>query len=259
MAMPSGNFRSMRKGQFIIAAVIAAVFVADLALLPAGVAPAGVKAGLFPVRTIDVPALTEPRPSDDAILGKGKFLVASSTIADPWFHETVVLLIGYDSTGAAGLIINRPTKVPLAEMLTSVPGLKKRSDVIYYGGPVESQRMFMLIRSDEKLEESDNVFLNVYVSMSRNTLERMIAARKTQKQLRVYSGYAGWLPGQLNREILRGDWYIVDADADTIFEKKESEVWRELILRSTSIEVWKHDNDERSCSSTVTKNETRSV
>ena len=238
----------MRKVLFIVGAVIATVFVVDLALLPAGLAPAGVHAGLFPVRTMDAPALPETHPYSDALLAKGKFLVASHTIADPRFQETVVLLIAYDATGATGLIINRPTKVPLAEMLLSVPGLKKRSDSVYYGGPVEGQRMLMLIRSDVKLEESDNVFLNVYVSMSRNTLERMIGAHKTQKQLRVYSGYAGWFPGQLNREVSRGDWHIVNADADSIFEKKSSGIWRELILRSSSIEVWEHDKDKRPCS-----------
>jgi putative transcriptional regulator len=248
MAMPSGNFRSMRKALFIVAAVIATVFVVDLALLPAGLAPSGVHAGLFPVRTIDAPVFSETHPCGDALPAKGKFLVASHTIADPRFQETVVLLIGYDATGATGLIINRPTKVPLAEMLPSVPGLKKRSDFVYYGGPVEGQRMLMLIRSDEKLEESDNVFVNVYVSMSRKTLDRMIGAHKTQKQLRVYSGYAGWSPGQLNREVSRGDWYIVNADADSIFEKKSSGLWRELLRRSSAIEVWKHDKDERSCS-----------
>ena len=246
MAMPSVNFRSMRKALFIVASVIATVFVLGLALFPAGLAPAGVHAGLSPVRTLDAPALSEPHPYGDALPAKGKFLVASRAIADPRFQETVVLLIGYDAAGATGLIINRPTKAPLAEILPYMQGLKKRSDVVYYGGPVEGQRMLMLIRSHEKPDESDNVFANVYVSMSRNTLDTMIGAHKTQKQLRVYAGYAGWLPGQLNREVSRGDWYIVNADADSIFEKESSGIWREFIRQSTTIEVWKHDKDKRS-------------
>jgi putative transcriptional regulator len=133
-------------------------------------------------------------------------------------------------------------------MIMPVPGLKKRSDVVYYGGPVEGHRILMLIRSAEKLEEADKVFTNVYVSASRSLLERMIGANKTQKQLRVYAGYAGWMPGQLNREVSRGDWYILNADADSIFEKESTEIWRELILRSSAIEVWKHDNAGRSAS-----------
>jgi putative transcriptional regulator len=244
--MQRGICRSIRKALFVVAAVIATVFAIDCALFPAKPAPAGMYAPVSPARTPDAIALPVPHPCGDALPAKGKFLVANRTIIDPRFKESVVLLIGYDTTGATGLIINRPTKVPLAKLLPSVKGLKNRADVLYYGGPVEGQRVLMLIRSDKKLEESDNVFMNVYLSVSRNTLERVISAHKTRKQLRVYSGYAGWLPGQLNQEISRGDWYIVNADADAIFEKKSSEIWRELILRSAAIEVWKYSNDEKS-------------
>jgi putative transcriptional regulator len=248
-----GNFKSRGKVGYVAAAVIVALFVVDAALFPAGAAPVGVQTARVPDRTMDPPAVPPPRPSSGALLAKGKFLVASSGIADPFFRETVVLLISYDPTGAAGLVINRPTKIPLADLLPNEPGLKKRSDFIYYGGPVEAQRMFMLIRSDEKLEESDNLFQNVYVSMSRNTLERVIEAHKTQKQFRAYSGYAGWFPGQLNNEVMRGDWYVLDADAEIIFETEESEIWHELILRSSAIEVWKHDSNERPGPSRATK------
>jgi putative transcriptional regulator len=237
---------TFRKTLFTLAAVIATVFALGLPLFPAGVAPAGVPANLSPVRTPDRPALPLLDPYSDALPAKGKFLVAGPNMADPRFRETVVLLIGYDATGATGLIINRPSKVPLAEILPSIPGLKKRPDVFYYGGPVEGQRILMLIRSSEKLDESDKVFSNVYVSTSWNTLKSVIDAHLPQKQLRVYSGYAGWLPGQLKREISHGDWNIVNADASSIFEKKSSEIWPELIRRSTAIEVWKHGNDERS-------------
>ncbi|HUI44494.1 MAG TPA: YqgE/AlgH family protein [Nitrospirota bacterium] len=238
----------MRKTPFIVIAVITTVFAVGLPLFPAGLAPAEVQAGLSPVRTYDAPALPEPHLHGDALPAKGKFLVASRTVADPRFQETVVLLIDYGDTGASGLIINRPTKVPLAELLPSVQGLKKRHDVLYYGGPVENERMLMLIRSNEKLEDADKVFVNVYVSMSGKTLERMIGAHKTQKQLRVYSGYAGWSPGQIDREVSRGDWYIVNADAGSIFEKKSSEIWRELIRRASILEVRRHGKVERSSS-----------
>lgn len=247
MAFPSANFRSMRKSLFTVAAVIGTTVAIGLALFPAGLAPAGVHVAFPPAGTREAPALPF-RSYSDALPAKGKFLVAGRAMADPRFQETVVLLIGYDDAGATGLIINRPSKVPLADMLMPMPGLKNRSDIVYYGGPVEGHRILMLIRSPEKLEEADKVFTNVYLSTSRNMLERMIGAHKTQKQFRVYAGYAGWLPGQLDREVSRGDWYILNADADSIFEKKSSEIWRELILRSSAIEVWKHDTNERSTS-----------
>ena len=233
----------MQKAPLTVAAAIAAAIAIGLALFPADPAPAGVRAALPPAGTCETPALPF-HPYSDALPAKGKFLVASRAIADPRFQETVVLLIGYDDTGATGLIINRPSKVPLADMLVPVPGLKKRSDIVYYGGPVEGHRIIMLIRSPEKLEGADKVITNVYASTSRSLLERMIGEHKTQKQFRVYAGYAGWLPGQLDREVSRGDWHILSADADSIFEKESSGIWRELILRSATIDVWIHDNDK---------------
>jgi putative AlgH/UPF0301 family transcriptional regulator len=237
----------MRRTPFIISATIAAVSAVCLAFSVDLIQAVG-HADSFSDRTLEAFAVAEPHPFNVSTLAKGKFLVASRTLVDPRFMETVVLLISYDSTGAAGLIINRPTKMPLAKVLPSVEGLKKRSDVLYYGGPVENQQMLMLIRSDEKVEGSDNVFKNVYVSISAKTLDRMIRARKTQKQLRVYSGYAGWIPDQLDKEVSHGDWFIIDADADFIFEKKSSDIWLELIGRGSAIEVWRCNKDERSSS-----------
>lgn len=199
----------------------------------------GAHAGLLPIRKPAAPMFPEPDPFS-VLPAKGEFLVASRNLADPRFRETVVLLISYGAEGASGLIINRPTNVSLAEMLPYMPGLKERADVVYYGGPVQGNLMLMLIRSAEKPEKPDHLFGNVYLSLSKAMLESMIAANKTEKQFRVYAGYAGWSPGQLDREVSRGDWYIVNADERSIFEKKSSEIWRELIGRASAIHVWNH-------------------
>jgi putative transcriptional regulator len=97
--------------------------------------------------------------------------------------------------------------------------------------------MLLLIRSGEKPGDADPVFDDVYVSSSRNTLGRMIASHRTAKQFRAYAGYAGWFPGQLEREVARGDWLVISADADSIFEKKSSDLWRELFRRGSAIQV----------------------
>jgi len=220
------------------AAAATMVLLVSAALLLTARAQTGAQAGLLSVRTPETPALPEPGPFGDGLPAKGKFLVAGRNLIDPRFEETVVLLIDYSAEGAAGLIINRPTKVPLAEVLPSLPGLRVRAGVVYYGGPVEGRRMLMLIRSGERPEESGRVFGNVYVSASMDTLERMIASHKTDRELRMYAGYAGWIPQQLDREVSRGDWLIMSADAGSIFEKKSSEIWRELYRRGSAIQVW---------------------
>jgi putative transcriptional regulator len=229
------NIRPGQKTLFTVFAVIALWLVA--ALVPAGVPQAGARDSLVPVRTPGGPVLPEPDPFISSLPAKGKFLVASRRLADPRFRETVVLLISYDDAGVTGIVINRPTDALLADVLPSVQGLKGRGDVVYYGGPVEGHRMLLLVRSGERPEGSDRVFGDVYVSSSRNTLEKMLTAHKTSRQLRVYAGYAGWMPRQLDGELSRGDWFIVSADVRSVFEKKPSDLWPELIRRGSEIEV----------------------
>ena len=235
MSLAALKSHALRNTLFIAFVIAPALAIAP-ALFPAGTAPANT--GLSTISKPHAPTMPEPDPFSDERPAKGRFLVASRNLADPRFQETVVLLIDYGAEGAAGLIINRPTKVPAAAVLPSVPGLTERADVVYYGGPVEGRRMLMLIRSGEKPEESDRVFGNVYVSVSKNTLELMIGKHKTENQFRMYAGYAGWQPGQLDWEVSRGDWLIVSADAGSIFEKRSSEIWRELFQRGSAIQVW---------------------
>lgn len=188
-------------------------------------------------RTPDYPAAPEP-DAFERELEKGVFLVASRKLRDPRFRESVVLLINYGREGAAGLIINRPTEELLADALPNIAGIKKRTDVVYYGGPVQGDRMLMLIRARTKPKDSGSVLEDVYVSESRATLERLIKKPKKKEQFRIYAGLAGWAPGQLDFEMARGDWHISSADAQTIFEKKHTTIWPELIRRSSAITVW---------------------
>lgn len=228
-----GTVRSLR--EVLFAAVIAAALAASVAFVQGGEG-----GGVLPARIPDAPATIEPDPFS-VLPAKGKFLVATRNLIDPRFQETVVLLIDYSSKGAAGLIINRPTPVPLLELLPSVPGLKKQT-FVYYGGPVEGYRMLMLIRSDEKPAESVSVFGNVYVSSSKNTLEHLAGTDRKGRQFRIYAGYAAWSSGQLDREVAQGDWLVVLADAQSVFEKKPTEIWRELLRRGSAIQVWKDEH-----------------
>ena len=188
-------------------------------------------------RRPDAPALPDPNQLRPEV-SKGKFLVASRNLGDPRFRETVILLLSYDEQlGAMGLIINRPTKLLLSEVFPESKNLKKKKDSIYYGGPVEAHRMLLLIRSRTRPEGSAPVIEGVYVSTSNTVLERMINRRKKGKQFRVYAGYAGWSPGQLDGEIARGDWLVAPADENTLFDKKPSKIWKELFRRSSAILV----------------------
>jgi putative transcriptional regulator len=167
-------------------------------------------------------------------LAKGKFLVASRRLQDPNFKETVVLLVDYGLEGAMGVVINRPSTVRLSAVFPDIEELKARKDTIYVGGPVAVNQMLMLIRSASVPEESQEITREVYISSSWKVLERLMKSASKDEKFRLFAGYAGWAPNQLDLERSRGDWYILKADPEAVFTQNPSELWPELIRRVTA-------------------------
>jgi len=165
-------------------------------------------------------------------LARGRFLIAARTLIDPNFGRTVVLLVDYDEKGAMGLIINRPTPVKLARMLPELKALKQRQETVYLGGPVGRESLLLLIRVSRPLDEMRPVCRGVQVSASTKLLERLSKDDKLAEEFRGYAGYAGWGPGQLDAEVARGDWLILPADAETIFDSDPAEVWDDLLKKT---------------------------
>jgi putative transcriptional regulator len=181
-----------------------------------------------------IPKERPGRPESREELAKGKFLVASRQLQDPNFRETVVLLIEYGLDGAMGLVINRPSTVKLATVFPDIKELKQRKDTIYVGGPVAVNQMLLLIRSSKVPEDATAVAPDVYISSSWKVLERLMKKKATKEQrFRLFAGYAGWAPSQLDFERTRGDWHVIKADAESVFSQNPSELWPELIRRVT--------------------------
>jgi putative transcriptional regulator len=165
---------------------------------------------------------------------KGRFLIASRQLLDPHFAETVVLLIEYNQHGGLGIIINRPSELKLSAVMPEIDVLRQRPDSIYLGGPVAKNQLLLLIRTSSPPEGSRLVFEDIHVSSSQAVIQRMIKNPEGEEKFRVYAGYAGWAPGQLDNEIATGGWHVLTADAETVFDKPASEIWPDLIHRSSA-------------------------
>lgn len=202
-----------------------AVLAAALAL--SVVAPAGPAGG----DVLPAAAAPDPRPPTYRP-ARGMFLVAARQLVDPNFAETVVLLLEYDAEGALGLIVNRPTTVQLTDLLPDVEELKERGDIVYVGGPVSKNRIVVLMRSARHPEGSGRVFADTYVSSSMDTLKQAISLSAQGDTFHAYVGYAGWGPGQLDRELSRGDWYLSPAEESLVFDRASEEIWPELIQKN---------------------------
>lgn len=160
----------------------------------------------------------------------GKFLIAADGMRDPNFVKTVVLLARYGPHGALGVVLNRPTDVRLSQVFTGITG-PVGGQLVYGGGPVQRGEWGMLLRAKKAPANALHVFDDVYLSDDNALLEKYVADKKSRDRFRVYSGYAGWGPGQLDAEIARGGWHVIPAERDIVFSPADDETWRELLPR----------------------------
>lgn len=165
---------------------------------------------------------------------QGMLLVAKRDLPDPNFAETVVLLLDYGRKGAVGLILNRPSQLPVARIFRDMAAAKSRTDTVFSGGPVEPGSVRALQRSKSKLDQARPLIEEVYVVSETAHIEKSFREGTPSSELRFFAGYAGWGPGQLDREIDFGAWILLDADAATIFHAKPESLWDRLIRRSES-------------------------
>jgi len=162
------------------------------------------------------------------------FLVASPVLLDPNFRESVVLVTQPREGGPWGVIINRPLDYLLSDVFTDIETLKGRKDVLFFGGPVAQDGLVFLVRSQQPPPRAVPVLRDVYVISDIEYIEKLLRRPEPMRDLRVYSGYSGWAPGQLHQEIARGGWVLVPADADMVFEDDPARIWPELIKRATT-------------------------
>ena len=165
-------------------------------------------------------------------LRKGLLLVASPSLKDPHFRETVVLVCHYEAGRVLGVIINRPTELSLSEVFPDIAGLKDLSDTLFEGGPVQQYVLLMLFRSKTGSDTTKVVIDGVHWGGDRKKLASMVPGSDPQERFRVFAGYAGWSQGQLEAEIAGGFWTIIPADVSNIFDKDPSTLWEELVHKS---------------------------
>ena len=164
--------------------------------------------------------------SDDP--AAGKFLVATRSLLDPNFSRTVILLVSSDDDGALGIIINKPTPVTLNQMVEDLQGDEDDPVEVWVGGPVAHWQLVLLFKSDSHPEDTESVLDGVYFSGSREVLEDVL---ERDMDLRVYAGYAGWSPGQLEHEIARGSWHVLPGEPELVFDGDPASLWEELVAR----------------------------
>jgi putative transcriptional regulator len=182
---------------------------------------------LFPLFVLSAQARQEFSPTS---VEKGVLLVASPSLSDPNFHQTVLLIIEHGRGGTIGLILNRPTNVFLSEALPDFTVLKRTKHRLFAGGPVEQTQLVLLFRLTQLLPDARQIVTGVYMGTLR-VLERILIQPKPTETFRAFAGFAGWAPGQLEQEMLEGAWGVLPSDAFYIFDKDPATLWPDSISR----------------------------
>jgi len=169
------------------------------------------------------------RPGEDL---SGRLLVASPRLGDPNFERTVVLVLDHGPHGALGVVLNRPTGLPVDEILdrwrdqaeATPPG------VVFRGGPVSPDAVIGLVRTGAGTADAPSRLVLDGVG----TVDLAVSPEDQPLPVdgvRMFAGYAGWSPEQLEDELGEGAWIVADAFASDIFTEAADALWHDVLQR----------------------------
>jgi putative transcriptional regulator len=161
---------------------------------------------------------------------KGRLLVATPLLGDPNFERTVVLLLEHTDDGALGVVLNRPSGYDVADALPEWGRYLLAPEVFFVGGPVSRNSVIALarLRDDLPAHVWEQVLGPVGVLDLSGDPDDLAASVTA---VRVFSGYAGWGPEQLESELAEGAWYVVPADPLDAFTDEPEHLWRTVLAR----------------------------
>jgi putative transcriptional regulator len=160
---------------------------------------------------------------------RGRLLVATPPLADPNFDRTVILMLEHGNDGSLGLVLNRPSETVLDVVLPDWIDVASTPARVFIGGPVSPEAVIALARGDASDVDG---WIPLIDGLGTVDVGRGPTGIGTQLEaLRVFVGYAGWAPKQLEGELEQGAWFVVDAMPSDPFASSPDELWRDVLRR----------------------------
>jgi putative transcriptional regulator len=169
----------------------------------------------------------------------GRLLVATPSLVDPNFARTVLLLLDHDDDGSIGVVLNRPSAVPVASVLPTWATSVDTPEVLFEGGPVSTDAALAVACVPETGEADPIGFRRLFGVtgiIDLDTPPEVLAPAVTR--LRVFAGYAGWGSGQLAAEIEEGSWYVLESTTQDIFHAHPTRLWGAVLRRQPGEMAW---------------------
>jgi putative transcriptional regulator len=160
---------------------------------------------------------------------KGQLLLDSGQLRGSFFQRTVVLICQHDAEGAFGLVLNRATGNNVGEMIVADLPDTLKACPLYLGGPVQPSALSFL-HSDTFLPEA-NVMPNLSLGHSLDSLMELGESLSPTRKLKMFAGYAGWSPGQLEDEMKRKAWLTHPASLELVFDAAPEQLWQDILVK----------------------------
>ncbi len=180
----------------------------------------------------------DEHPSDEPHSLGGRLLISEINLTDPNFYRSVILMITHDESGAFGLVLNRKSRFTLGELLEETQGGPIGSLPVFVGGPVQQEALFVLHTDASRFSDGDDAKSPlpgvVFEPVARTTLDYLTREwgsrpEDDRPKLRIYAGYSGWGPGQLEGELKAEAWVVIDGSQEMVFHPDPSKGWAEAL------------------------------
>lgn len=158
-------------------------------------------------------------------------LVATPQLLDPFYGETILIAKPLRGGQHLGFILNRPTRLSLADLFPEHEPSRSVLDPVYLGGPSEPSMVFALVADhDSPGHGSMQLAPDLYLAVAAQTVDHVIET--ASDHARFFAGAVVWRPGELDAELKRGAWYVLDLEPELVLRKKTAGLWQELVQRA---------------------------
>jgi len=162
--------------------------------------------------------------------GEPMLLVAKRSFEDPVYGATIVLAKPVQGGGHVGFIVNRPTKMSLAQLFPEHEASKKVADPLFLGGTQDMNLVFALVETQGNRKDGTiRIAPDLFLAYETKAVDRIIESESDHA--RFFLGMVVWRPGQLDDELDRGLWYVDEPEAKLVLRRKTDGLWEELLLR----------------------------
>jgi putative transcriptional regulator len=166
-------------------------------------------------------------PLNELKPNKGRILVSEPSIGENFFNRSVVIIAEHNQEGTVGFILNKAVDLTVAEAVTDLETIDLP---LYLGGPVSRDNLFYMHTLGEQIEGSREIMKGLYWGGDFNTLKQMILeGTVTESQIKFFIGYAGWEPGQLEKEIEENSWVVAPTLKEEVMDADIDDLWKKVL------------------------------